>query len=477
MKLNEYTQYDGLGLAELVRSKEVTPEELVQTALAAIERVNPRINAVVAPMRDEARATLTRGLPQGPFTGVPFLLKDAVLHAANVPCEMGSRLAAGLVMPQDSELMARFRQAGIVPVGRTNTPEMAFNVTTEPLFHGPSRNPWNPEYSTGGSSGGSAAAVQAGIVPLAHANDGGGSIRIPASLCGVFGLKPTRGRTPIGPDAADGLNGLGIEHVVSRSVRDSAAMLDATLGPDVGEPYQIQAPERPYLKELEREPGRLRIALSRVPPSGVPVSPECVAAVEDAARLCQELGHEVVEASPQFDASGFNHANTVIWSSNLAVWVGGMAAATGRSPEETLEATTWATVQYGRGLTATELQLAFATVNQVTRAVGRFFTGYDLLLTPTVAVPPYKLGVVDANVRMTAEEWIDRIFTFCPFTALFNFTGQPAMSVPLYWSDGLPIGVQFAGRWGDEATLFRLAAQLERARPWASRRPPVHAAL
>ncbi|WP_257457902.1 amidase [Archangium lipolyticum] len=477
MKLNEYTQYDGLGLAELVRGEQVTPGELVETALAAIEHVNPRINAVISPLVDEAKATLARGLPRGPFTGVPFLIKDAVLHAAQLPCEMGSRLAQGLVMPYDSELMARFRRAGIVPVGRTNTPEMAFNITTEPLLHGPSRNPWNPEYSTGGSSGGAAAAVVAGIVPLAHANDGGGSIRIPASLCGVFGLKPTRGRTPLGPDMSDGLNGLGIEHVVSRSVRDSAAMLDATAGPDAGEPYQIQAPERPYLKELEREPGRLRIALSRVPPTGVPVSPECVTAVEDAARLCLELGHEVVEASPQFDTSGFDHANLVIWSSNLAIWVEGMAAATGRSPEATLEATTWATVQYGRGLKATDLQLAFATMNQISRAVGRFFTNYDLLLTPTVAVPPYKLGVVDANVPMTAEEWVKRIFSFCPFTALFNFTGQPAMSVPLYWSEGLPIGVQFAGRMGDEATLFRLAAQLERARPWAARRPPIHAAL
>ncbi|WNG26675.1 amidase [Cystobacter fuscus] len=476
MHLNEYTEYDGLGLAELVRRKEVTPGELVRTALAAIERVNPRINAVIGTLEEEARATLEQGVPEGPFTGVPFLIKDAVLHAANIPCEMGSRLAVGAVMPHDSELMARYREAGLVPVGRTNTPEMAFNVTTEPLLRGPTRNPWNPEHSVGGSSGGAAAAVLAGIVPLAHANDGGGSIRIPASFCGLFGLKPTRGRTPIGPDAADGLNGLGIEHVISRSVRDSAAMLDATLGPDVGEPYQIQAPERPYLSELERAPGTLRIAFSRTLAAGVPVSPECIAAVEDAAMLCLELGHEVVEASPQYDPAKLDEANVAIWSSNLAVWVEGLAAATGRSPEETLEATVWATARHGRALKALELQRALLELNQISRSVGRFFTRYDVLLTPTVAVPPFKLGVMDANARMTAEEWVKRIFTACPFTALFNATGQPAMSVPLYWSAGLPIGVQFAGRWGDEATLFRLAAQLERARPWTSRRPLIHAA-
>ncbi|MFY0576501.1 amidase [Cystobacter fuscus] len=298
MHLNEYTEYDGLGLAELVRRKEVTPGELVRTALAAIERVNPRINAVIGTLEEEARATLEQGVPEGPFTGVPFLIKDAVLHAANIACEMGSRLAVGAVMPHDSELMARYREAGLVPVGRTNTPEMAFNVTTEPLLRGPPATRGIQSTAWGGSSGGAAAAVLAGIVPLAHANDGGGSIRIPASFCGLFGLKPTRGRTSIGPDAADGLNGLGIEHVISRSVRDSAAMLDATLGPDVGEPYQIQAPERPYLSELERAPGTLRIAFSRTLGTDVPVSPECIAAVEDAAMLCLELGHEVVELSP-----------------------------------------------------------------------------------------------------------------------------------------------------------------------------------
>ena len=478
MKLTDYTAFDGLGLAQLVRSREVSAEELLRAALEALERVNPRLNAVIGTLEAEAQAALARGLPEGPFTGVPFLIKDLVLHAANVPCEMGSRLARGVVFPEDTSLMARFRKAGVVTFGRTNAPEFGFNASTEPVSRGPTRNPWNLEHSPGGSSGGSAASVLAGIVPLAHANDGGGSIRIPAANCGLFGLKPTRGRTPLGPDTGEALNGLGIEHVISRSVRDSAAMLDATQGGDVGDPYQIAPPARPYLEEVGREPGRLRIALCRTPASGVPVSPECSAAVEDVARLCESLGHEVVEAAPRYDVAQFDHANGVIWSTNLVLFAEGVSQAMGCPVgEETLEATTWACVQYGRTLKALDVHLALAALNQVSRAVGRFFVEHDVLLTPALAQPPPKLGVLDANARMSAQEWLKRIFTLSPFTALFNATGQPAMSVPLHWSaQGLPIGAQFAGRWGDEATLFRLAGQLERARPWASRRPPVHAA-
>jgi amidase len=478
MKLTDYTAFDGLGLAQLVRSKEVSAEELLRCALTAFERANPKLNAVIGTLEAEAQAAVARGLPQGPFTGVPFLIKDLVIHAANVPCEMGSRLARGVVFPHDTSLMARFRKAGVVTFGRTNAPEFGFNASTEPVLKGATRNPWNLEHSPGGSSGGSAAAVMAGIVPLAHANDGGGSIRIPAASCGVFGLKPTRGRTPLGPDTGEALNGLGIEHVISRSVRDSAAMLDATQGGDVGDPYQIAPPTRPYLEEVAREPGRLRIALCRTPASGVPVSPECVAAVEDVARLCQSLGHEVIEAAPRYDVAQFDHANGVIWSTNLVLFAEGVSQAMGRPVgEETLEATTWACVQYGRTLKALDVQLALAALNQVTRTVSSFFVEHDVLLTPVMAQPPLKLGVLNANARLSAQEWLRHIFTLCPFTALFNATGQPAMSVPLHWSaQGLPIGAHFAGRWGDEATLFRLAGQLERARPWATRRPPVHAA-
>jgi amidase len=476
MHLREYATFDGLGLAELVRRKEVKPEELVRTALSAIEAVNPALNAVIDVL--DTGSTLAKGLPQGPFTGVPFLLKDLVLHMAGVPTDLGCRLFRGMVFPHDTTLMTRYRQTGIIPLGRTNTPELGFNATTEPVLHGPTHNPWNPEYSPGGSSGGTAAAVSAGIVPVAYSNDGAGSIRIPASLCGLFGLKPTRGRTPAGPDVAEGLNGLGAEHVLSRSVRDSAAMLDATQGPEVGEPYAVVPPERPYLEEVGREPGRLRIAVSRASASGALADPECVAAVEDAAKLCRELGHDVVEAPPSYNLRAAEEAISAIWSSGTATWVDGLSAAMGRTPgPELLEASVWATVEYGREVKAVALQRAFAIMNHISRDLGRFFVEHDVLLTPTLPVAPFRLGVLNANAPTTVQEWMRRVFSFCAFTVAFNLTGQPAMSVPLHWSaQGLPVGVQFAGRFGDEATLFRLAGQLERARPWAQRTPPIHVA-
>ncbi|NMO14343.1 amidase [Pyxidicoccus fallax] len=476
MHLDDYSRYDAVGLAELVRRKEVTPEELVRTAAAAIARVNPRLNAVIDVREAEALDAVKRGLPEGPFHGVPFLIKDLVLHAASVPTDLGSRLGQGLVFPHDSALMARFKRAGLVLLGRTNTPEFGNNATTEPVLHGPTRNPWNLEHSPGGSSGGSAAAVAAGIVPVAHANDGGGSIRIPASLCGLFGMKPTRGRISLGPDVGEALNGMAGEHVVSRTVRDSAAMLDATCEPEVGDPYYPPPPQRPFLEEVRRKPGRLRIALARTAAGGEPVSPDCVAAVEDAAKLCRELGHEVVEANIAYDARALNAAMTKVWAAALANWADGLSAMLGRTAgPETLEATSLAAVQLGRDLKVSELQAALAVFNQVSRSVGAFFVEHDVLLTPTVAVPPYKLGLMDATVPRAPEDWYAYVFGFCPYTAVFNVTGQPAMSVPLSWNaQGLPIGVQFAGRFADEATLFRLAGQLEEARPWAGRRPPVH---
>jgi len=476
MHLDDYSRFDAVGLAELVRRKEVTPEELMEATLAAIARTNPRLNAVIDIREAEARDMLKRGLPEGPFRGVPFLIKDLVLHVAGVPTDLGSRLGQNLVFPHDSALAARFKRAGLVILGRTNTPEFGNNATTEPVLHGPTRNPWDLERSPGGSSGGAAAAVAAGIVPVAHGNDGGGSLRIPASLCGIFGMKPTRGRISMGPDMGEALNGMGVEGVVSRTVRDSAAMMDAMHGPEVGDPYYAPPPERPYLDELRRKPGRLRIALSRTAVSGVPVSPDCVAAVEDAARLCGELGHEVVEASPTYDARMLNSAMTTVWAAALAHWAYGLEGMLGRTPgPETLEATTWEVARFGAGLKVSDLQVALATLNQVSRLVGALFVEHDVLLTPTVAVPPYKLGVLDATVPRAPEDWYAHMFSLCPFTALFNVTGQPAMSVPLYWNaDGLPIGVQFAGRFADEATLFRLAGQLEEARPWAARRPKVH---
>ncbi|MCP3140944.1 amidase [Pyxidicoccus xibeiensis] len=476
MHLDDYSRYDAMGLAELVRRKQVKPEELLEAAVAAISRVNPRLNAVIDVRDAQAREALKQGVPDGPFHGVPFLIKDLVAHAAGVPTDMGSRLARGTVFPTDTALMARLKRAGLVTVGRTNTPEFGNNATTEPVLHGPTRNPWNLERSPGGSSGGSAAAVAAGIVPVAHANDGGGSIRIPAAHCGLFGLKPTRGRISIGPDMGEALNGMGIEHVVSRTVRDSAAMMDATWEPEPGDPYYAPPPQRPFLEEVRRKPGKLRIALCRTAFSGVPVSADCVAAVEDAAKLCAELGHEVVEAAPVYDAAMLNTAMTTVWSSAMAGWAVPLSQLTGRAlGPETLEATTLAVVEHGRNLKVSDLQAALAGFNQVSRIMGAFFQQYDVLLTPTAAVPPYKLGVLDATVPRKPEEWYAYVFSLIPFTAVFNVTGQPAMSVPLHWNgEGLPIGLQFVGRFGDEATLFRLAGQLEEARPWAQRLPPVH---
>jgi amidase len=477
MQLKEYIQFDGLGLAALVRQKEVSAAELVQLALTAIERINPRLNAVIATLEDKAQEALAQGLPEGPFTGVPFLIKDILLHAAGVPSAMGSRVlrAMNLALPHDSTLMARYRRAGVVLLGRTNTPELGLNLTTEPVAWGPTRNPWNPELSPGGSSGGSAAAVRAGVVPLAYGNDGGGSLRVPGSMCGLFALKPTRGRISAGPDVGEMLHGFAAEHVLTRTVRDSAAMLDATAGPEAGDPYVIRPPERPYLEEVRRAPNRLRIALSRTPASGTPVSPECVAAVEDAAKLCASLGHDIVEAAPQYDAEALDVSCMTLFSGGFAAWVDGLSAMTGRTfGPDSFEATTWSTVEQGRGVKAADVYGALAVVNQVARTAGRFFEQYDLMLTPTLAVPPFKLGLLNANARVSYPEFFRSQTVVSPFTVLFNASGQPAMSVPLHWSaGGLPIGVQFAGRWGDEATLFRLAGQLEQARPWAQRWPPL----
>ncbi|MBU6473112.1 MAG: amidase [Alphaproteobacteria bacterium] len=478
MNLGDYVKFDGLGLAELVRTGQVSARELAETALRAVELVNPRVQAVVETYADVLPG-LERSPPaQGLFQGVPFLVKDLVLHEEGRLTESGSRLAAGLRSPNDTDLARRFHAAGLVTLGRTKTPELGFNITTENIFHGPVHSPWNLERSPGGSSGGSAAAVASGMVPLAHANDGGGSIRIPASCSGLFGLKPTRGRTPIGPESAEGLNGLGIEHVLSRSVRDSAAALDATQGAAPGDPYVIPLPSRPYLSEVVIEPAKLRIAVSTHRHA---LSKDCAKALDDSANLCAELGHHVTEAQPELGVSwdAFLLANARVWCSNMALWVSGLAQLTGRTPgPDTLEATTLACYEFGLKLSAVELQQAFDIFNTVSRTVAPFFASHDLLLTPTMTEPPALLGAMNANAPgLDGLAWTEAIFNASPFTPLFNVTGQPAASIPLALSaEGLPIGMQFAARFGDEATLFQLAGQLERAKPWAPLRPPVFAA-
>lgn len=474
MRFDEYAAHDGLGLAERVRRGEVTSAELVRTAQAAIEALNPQLNAVIG----RVDAAPPQGGPAAPFHGVPFLIKDLVLHAQGVPCDMGSRLVAGgFVSPIDTELMARFRRAGLVTLGRTNTPEFGFCSTTEPVLHGATRNPWDPARSPGGSSGGSAAAVAAGIVPLAHANDGGGSIRIPAAWCGLVGLKPTRGRTPVGPETGIALHDMGIELAVTRTLRDSAAILDAVQGAAAGDRFVIPPPARPYLEELTARPRRLRIACHFDGGPGVKLDPHCRAAVEQTARQCEALGHHVEEAAPRVDHALFEDVNLCYWSSFLAAAIAGVGAMLGREPSPAnLEACIWATYRHGLSLRALDLEAADVHANTISRSVASFFESYDLLLTPVTAAPPVALGVIDCNrAGLDARGWLQDVFRHTPYTALYNLTGQPALSLPLAATpEGLPVAVQLVARFGDEATLFNLGGQLEQAMPWAARRPTIH---
>ena len=477
MSLAEETAWmDATSQAELIRKGEVTPTELVEAAIERIERVNPRINAVITPMFDEARATANGDLPDGPFTGVPFLLKDLLASYAGVRMASGSAFLADFIAPHDSELVSRYKRAGLIVLGKTNTPEYGILPTTEPKLFGPSRNPWDTTRATGGWSGGSAAAVAAGMVPFAHGNDGGGSIRIPASCCGLFGLKPTRARNPLGPDFGDMFSGLVAEHALTRSVRDSAALLDATSGPDVGDPYWAPPPTRPFIKEVGADPGKLRIAFATSAPQGTTIHPDCVRAVNDAVSLLSDLGHEVVEASPSINGETLVPMFMALWAAGCTWTIDSMAQLLNRevSPEQ-FEPGTWALYQMGTQQTGSSYLLALQGLQRISRDVARFMLDYDVWLTPTLGSPPLLIGSFDS----TAEHPLAGMALaaqFVPFTPICNLTGQPAMSVPLFWNDeGLPIGTHFAGRFGDEATLFRLAAQLEAARPWADRRPPVNA--
>tara|TARA_R110002073_G_scaffold85978_15_gene204283 strand:- start:6371 stop:7843 length:1473 start_codon:yes stop_codon:yes gene_type:complete len=476
MKLSEYCHYDALGLAQLIRQNDVTPGELANLALQAIKRLNPELNGVIECFDDQLDVLSLPALQDKPFAGVPFLVKDLILHLEGRRSEMGSRLCQGIVAPHDTYLAERYIDAGLVPLGRTTTPEMGFCSTTESVVSGPTRNPWNPRLMAGGSSGGSAVMVAAGAVPVAHANDGGGSIRIPAACCGLVGLKPSRGRTPIGPDAADGLNGLGIEHVVSRSLRDCAAVLDVTEGPSSGDPYAIIRPERPYLSELDRKCEPLRIGFTSKAWSGSHVDAEIVESTKRAALMCADMGHHVEEASPTFDYSSFRDATVTFWCANIAQWITQISEMTGRPiTNDYLEATTLASHQYGLDLKATDMVSAFATMNMISRDVARFFGKFDVLITPTTALLPQEIGTYNANdPGLDAFGWTDHIFSIAPFTALFNLTGQPAITLPLGMSaSGLPIGTQFVGRTGREDVLFRLSAELERAMPWAARHPKI----
>lgn len=473
MSMSDYASHDGLGLAELVRKGEVSPAELAEEAISRIEKHNPALNAVVTRMYDQGRA-MAKAPGDGPFRGVPFLLKDVLGDFTGVPTQYGSRFMAGVPATRDSTLTARFRKAGVVILGKTNVPEFGLLPTTESAFYGPARNPWNLAHSTGGSSGGSAAAVAAGIVPIAHANDGGGSIRIPAACCGLVGLKPTRARNPLGPDLGDLMGGLIQEHIVSRSVRDTAAMLDCTSGNEPGDPYWAPPPERPFLDEVSRDPGKLRIAYSVTNLGGNRVDAECVKGVEAAAKLLAGLGHEVEEAAPVLPMEMLSGAFMALWSAGLALQIDAFAMLHGKEPNDNeIEGLTWGLYQAGRQITAVQYQMAIAQMQMMSREVARFMERYDVWLTPTLGAPPLKLGTVDIHERDPQKAFAP-IIDYVPFTAIENATGQPSISLPLHWSaEGLPVGIMFSGRFGDEATLIRLAAQLEKAQPWKDRHPKV----
>jgi len=466
--LEELAFLDATTQAELVRRKEIKPIELVEACIERIERLNPTLNAVITPMYNQALDAAKRELPDGPFTGVPFLLKDLLGAYKGVPMTFGSKLLRNFVPDRDSELVKRLKRSGLIIVGRTNVPEFGLLPTTESDFFGPCRNPWDIERTPGGSSGGSASAVAAGFVPMAHGNDGGGSIRIPASCCGLFGLKPTRGRNPLGPDLAEGWGGLVVEHAITRTVRDSATLLDVTAGADVGDSYWAPPPDRPFLKEVGANPGKLRIAFSTN--GDMPISEDCLKAVQEAAALCRDLGHEVEESAPALDVSNdqINQAYLTIISASI-----GAALKPLDAKKEQVEPLSWALYELAGNIDSTDYVLAIQLVQRITRLVAHFFVDFDLFLTPVLREPPVPLGTFNSSPENPFQGMI-RAGEFVFSTPLANFTGQPAMSVPLYWNDnGLPIGVHFLGRFGDEATLFRLASQLEAARPWDGRRPPL----
>jgi len=478
MSFSEYAEYDGTGLAELVRGREIKASELVEEAIARIERHDETLNAVVHKgfeIGRQAAKAVDEGKQSGVFAGVPFLLKDIGAICTGLTVQFGSRFLAGFVPPVDDELVRRYKAAGTCILGVTNAPELGLLPFTEPLAYGPCRNPWNPAHSTGGSSGGAAASVAAGIVPVAHANDGGGSIRIPASCCGLVGMKPTRARISQGPYIGEALGGLVNNHVVSRTVRDSAAMLDATAGPMPGDPQVAPAPEGSFLAAATKPPGSLRIALCRTDLKGEAIDPEVESAVCATAQVLRELGHVVEEASPEgLSEEAAAPPFRVLWSTGTVAQIDMFARLTGRPIDwDLFEPATRAFYEDGQRHSAADYIAAWDAIQGLGRQFGRFFESHDVLLTPTLASPPAKLGSFDVQ-RTDIDGLYAELTRYMPYTPLFNGTGQPAVSLPLQQSaSGLPLGMMFVGRFGAEELLYSLAGQLEEALPWKERRPLV----
>ena len=471
MRFDEYRRHDATALGRLIAKGEVGAKEVLETAIARAEQINPAINAIVHKQYEQARGAAAAGPGDGPLKGVPFLIKDLGFYETGEPATFGSSLFAGFVADHDSAYVRRCKAAGLVFMGRSSSPEFGLSPNTEPRLYGSCRNPWNLAHSAGGSSGGAAAPVIAGILPMAHATDGGGSIRIPAAQCGLFGLKPTRGRISMAPDAGEGWGGLSAGHVVSRSVRDSALMLDVTAGLEPGDPYAAPTPERPFIEAIGRPPARLKIALMRGDHRGGSLHPECLKALEGAAKLCQGLGHIVEEADPGLDLSALRPMNAAIAAANTARALGARWKVLGREPNaKDVEAATWAVYNRGLKVSGVAYVEAIAAVHAMGRKLARFLGSFDVILSTTVPAPPPKLGHFDMNGDV--ETFTTRVTDYLSITPLHNATGTPAMSVPLHWTaDGLPVGVHFAGRYGEEATLLRLAAQLEAAQPWFDRVP------
>ena len=469
MNQSDYDQQDAVGLANLIRRGEISAAEALEAALSRAEAINGDINAITFSMATEARSLVQGGGPAGGLGGVPFLLKDLSAQAAGTPTSAGSRLFANLNYPADNAIVEAYRRAGLVIFGKTNTPEFGLEPVTEPERLGPSRNPWNLDRTPGGSSGGAAAAVAAGIVPAAHSSDGGGSIRIPASCCGLFGMKPSRGRVSLAP-ADEGWGGFSIQHAVTRSVRDSAVLLDVISTPQPGDPYWAPPPARPFAEEVTRDPGKLKIAVSLESIAGPGLDPQCAEAVRDAARLCESLGHIVEDVTLGWDYGPVQEAGGLIIAANIATLLDTEALRRGRAiAEDEVEALTLGIYERGRQITAPQYIKALQIAHAFGRRAAQAFRHFDVLLTSTLGSPPVPVGWLRGG---PPDRYMERLLTFMPNTQPFNVSGQPAMTVPLAWSvEGLPIGIQFVGQGADEAMLFRLAGQLEKAAPWAHRRP------
>ena len=500
LSLAEYASLDGLGLAGLVRNGSVSPEELLETAVAAANALDPALNAIVHTWAAEAREEARRGgraayAGDRPFPGVPFLVKNLQSTVAGRPITSGSRLLADHVAREDSEMVRRYRASGVVIFGNTNSPEFGLLPVTEPVAHGPTRNPWDPERTPGGSSGGSAAAVAARVVPMAGGGDGGGSIRIPAACCGLFGLKPSRGRTPSGPDREPGWRGFAVEHVITRSVRDSAAMLDAVSAPEIGATCVPRPPEGSFLEAAHRDPHPLRVAWTCEPLLGSEVSPEAVRGVEESVALLEGLGHACTEVTPALEGRAFARDFLTVLGAELAADLSESSHLAGRRIRaSTVEPETRALALAGDTLRASELATALRQLEGQARRFAALLDPYDVLVTPTLAFPPVRIGELGpSSLERSALSLLGRLrsgrlvlrlglvdraaadaFRFVPWTPVFNVMGRPAMSVPLHWTAGnLPMGTHVVGRYGEEATLLSLAGQLERAAPWSERRPTI----